>query len=75
MLLYAAYSDFTLLLWQITVGTNHFGPFYLMHWLYFGLFYLKHRLLDKLKANGDARIVWVTSSAEVMNNIDFDDLE
>lgn len=49
---------------QLTVGTNHFGPFY-----------LTHALLDKLKDNRQSRIVWVTSSAEVMNDIDFDDLE
>lgn len=52
------------LLPQITVGTNHFGPFY-----------LTQALLPKLKESGRSRIVWVTSSAEVMNTVDFEDLE
>ena len=49
---------------QITVGTNHFGPFY-----------LTQALLGSLKAHKGSRIVWVSSSAEAMNNIEFDDLE
>lgn len=49
---------------QLTVGTNHFGPFF-----------LTHALMDKLKDSRQSRVVWTTSSAEVMNDIDFDDLE
>ena len=32
-------------------------------------------LLPQLKQNGRSRIVWVTSSAEAMNTVDFEDLE
>lgn len=50
---------------QVTIGTNHFGPYY-----------LTQQLLGKLKENTPSRIVWVTSPSESSTpDIDWDNLE
>jgi NAD(P)-dependent dehydrogenase (short-subunit alcohol dehydrogenase family) len=50
---------------EITVGTNHFGHYY-----------LTQLLLDNLKAGAPSRVVWVTSPSESSTpDIDWDNLE
>ena len=48
---------------ETTMATNHFGPF---------LF--THRLLPALKAAGSARVVYVSSLAELSAKLDFGNL-
>ena len=48
---------------ETTMATNHFGPF---------LF--THRLLPALRAAGSARVVYVSSLAELSAKLDFDNL-
>ncbi|KAL3154197.1 hypothetical protein ABBQ32_013708 [Trebouxia sp. C0010 RCD-2024] len=49
---------------EVTLGTNYFGPFF-----------LTHLLMDRLRASAPARIVWVVSSLEVVGDITWDDLK
>lgn len=50
---------------EVTIGTNHFGPYY-----------LTQQLLGKLKENTPSRVVWVTSPSESSTpDIDWDNLE
>lgn len=48
---------------QITMKTNHFGPFL-----------LTTLLVDLLKQSSPSRMVWVASPAETFGTVDWDDL-
>ncbi|DBB07994.1 TPA: hypothetical protein ACH3X3_009368 [Trebouxia sp. C0006] len=49
---------------EVTLGTNYFGPML-----------LTHLLMDRLRESAPSRIVWVVSSLEVVGDISWEDLK